>query len=116
VIWDTRQLHPSREKLSDPRNPSLLKFEFWVLKFRISGVSWLLTKLIRFYQLAISPWLKMAGGGHGVCRHVPTCSHYGIEAIKAHGAFKGCWLTFRRLLRCHPWGTHGYDPVPKRKP
>lgn len=77
-------------------------------------MSWLLTKLIRFYQLAISPWLRMASGGHGVCRHDPTCSHYGIEAIKVHGALKGTWLTFRRLLRCHPWGTHGYDPVPKK--
>ena len=77
-------------------------------------MSWLLTKLIRFYQLAISPWLRLASGGHGVCRHDPTCSHYGIEAIKIHGALKGTWLTFRRLLRCHPWGTHGYDPVPKK--
>ena len=72
-------------------------------------------RLIRFYQLAISPWVRIASGGHGVCRHDPTCSHYGIEAIRVHGALRGSWLTLRRLLRCHPWGTHGYDPVPKKK-
>jgi Putative membrane protein insertion efficiency factor len=41
--------------------------------------------------------------------------HYGIEALKIHGPIKGSWLTLKRLLRCHPWGTQGYDPVPKKK-
>lgn len=62
--------------------------------------------LIRLYQLVLSPWLGPK------CRFTPTCSHYGIEAFKKHGVFKGLWLTARRISRCHPWGGHGYDPVP----
>jgi hypothetical protein len=62
--------------------------------------------LIRFYQLAISPILPSA------CRYTPTCSHYGLQAIRKYGIFKGGWLTFRRISRCHPWGGHGHDPVP----
>ncbi len=46
------------------------------------------------------------------CRYTPTCSEYAIEAIKKHGPFKGLWLATKRILRCHPWGGHGYDPVP----
>jgi putative membrane protein insertion efficiency factor len=48
------------------------------------------------------------------CRFDPSCSTYGIEAIRRHGPFLGSWLTLRRLLRCHPWGGMGYDPVPER--
>lgn len=62
--------------------------------------------LIRFYQLAISPWLPPR------CRYQPTCSQYAIEAVQRHGAFKGGWLALRRIGRCHPWGSSGYDPVP----
>lgn len=47
-----------------------------------------------------------------VCRFSPTCSQYGVEAIKKHGALKGGWLTIKRICSCHPWGRHGYDPVP----
>jgi len=61
---------------------------------------------IRFYQLAISPLLPPS------CRYQPTCSAYAIEAMEHHGVLRGGWLTFRRLLRCHPWGGSGYDPVP----
>jgi uncharacterized protein len=46
------------------------------------------------------------------CRYSPTCSQYAIEALERHGAIKGGWLAAKRLLRCHPWGGHGYDPVP----
>ena len=63
-------------------------------------------RAIRFYQAVGSPFL----GGH--CRHYPTCSHYGIEAIERHGAVRGGWLTTRRVLRCNPLGTAGFDPVP----
>ncbi len=62
--------------------------------------------LIRFYQMAISPYLIPS------CRFTPSCSVYGIEAIRKHGPFRGGWLTLKRLARCHPWGGRGYDPVP----
>ncbi len=62
--------------------------------------------LIRFYQLAISPWLPPR------CRFQPTCSQYAIEAIRKHGAGRGGMLAVRRICRCHPWGGSGYDPVP----
>lgn len=64
--------------------------------------------LIRFYQLAISPLLPSA------CRYTPTCSQYAIDAIKIHGPLRGAWLALRRILRCHPWGGSGYDPVPPK--
>ncbi|MEY3436357.1 MAG: membrane protein insertion efficiency factor YidD [Sphingobacteriales bacterium] len=62
--------------------------------------------LIRLYQIVISPWIGPK------CRFTPTCSHYGIAALKKHGLFKGIWLTIKRISRCHPWGSSGYDPVP----
>lgn len=62
--------------------------------------------LIKLYQIIISPWLGSK------CRYTPTCSHYGIEALKKYGPVKGLWLTAKRIARCHPWGGHGYDPVP----
>ena len=61
---------------------------------------------IRVYQYLLSPWL----GNH--CRFTPSCSHYAIEAIEKHGAFKGFWLGVKRLARCHPWHAGGLDPVP----
>jgi uncharacterized protein len=62
--------------------------------------------LIRAYQLLISPLLQPS------CRFEPSCSHYAQEAIATHGAGRGLLLTMHRLLRCHPWGGSGYDPVP----
>lgn len=62
--------------------------------------------LIKFYQVAISPLLGPK------CRFTPTCSHYGIEALKKYGPLMGLWLTLKRLSKCHPWGSSGYDPVP----
>ena len=62
--------------------------------------------LIKFYQLCISPFTPPS------CRYTPTCSQYALEAIRKYGLFKGGWLAFRRILRCHPWGGSGYDPVP----
>ena len=66
----------------------------------------LVIRLIRLYQNVISPFLPVS------CRHQPTCSQYAIEAISRHGMWRGGWLTLRRLGRCHPWGSQGYDPVP----
>ena len=63
-------------------------------------------RLVRGYQLALSPWWG------GVCRHDPSCSAYAIEALQRHGAVRGGWLALKRLGRCRPLGTSGYDPVP----
>ncbi len=63
---------------------------------------------IRVYQAVGSPFF----GRH--CRFQPTCSHYAVEAIEQHGSIRGSWLTVRRLLRCHPFGAAGWDPVPCR--
>ncbi len=68
--------------------------------------SWLFLGIIRLYQILLSPLLGAS------CRFTPTCSHYGIEAIKKYGPFKGGWLTLKRIGSCHPWGKHGHDPVP----
>lgn len=62
--------------------------------------------LIRLYQILLSPILGAS------CRYTPTCSQYGLEAIRKHGPFKGGWLTLKRIGRCNPWGGHGHDPVP----
>ncbi len=61
---------------------------------------------VKLYQLVISP-IKPA-----CCRYQPTCSAYAIAAFSRYGLFKGFYLTVRRLMRCHPWGGHGYDPLP----
>ncbi len=63
--------------------------------------------IVRFYQMAISPWLGRS------CRYSPTCSQYMIEAVTEWGPLKGFWLGIKRIGSCHPWGGHGYDPVPK---
>lgn len=65
-----------------------------------------LRALVRFYQLAISPWLPAA------CRYQPTCSAYAMEALAVHGAVRGSVLAARRIARCHPFHAGGYDPVP----
>ena len=69
-------------------------------------LAWIFVFLIRLYQWFISPLLGAS------CRFTPTCSQYGMQAIKKYGPFKGGWLTIKRLARCHPWGGHGHDPVP----
>ena len=61
---------------------------------------------VKFYQYCISPLKPQT------CRYTPTCSQYAVEALKKHGPWKGLYLTIKRLLRCHPWGGSGYDPVP----
>ena len=68
-----------------------------------------LVAFIRLYQIILSPLL----GSN--CRHQPTCSVYGIESLKEWGAWKGLGLTLRRIVKCHPWGTSGIDPVPRKK-
>jgi len=74
----------------------------------MSPAALLLAGLIRLYQLLLSPVLPAS------CRFEPSCSAYGLEAVRRHGAILGFWLAARRIARCHPWGGSGYDPVPER--
>ena len=69
-------------------------------------LQWIFIMLINFYRNCISPLTPAS------CRFTPTCSQYALEAIKKYGPFKGFWLALKRILRCHPWGGSGYDPVP----
>ena len=71
------------------------------------ALAWPLIQVVRFYRVAISPWL----GAN--CRFDPTCSSYTIEALQVHGILAGGWLAMKRISRCHPWGGSGYDPVPE---
>lgn len=68
----------------------------------------MLIGMIKLYQKIPGPW-------HDYCRHVPTCSEYMKQAIQIHGSFKGLWLGLIRVIKCNPWGTFGYDPVPKKE-
>tara|TARA_Y100000768_G_scaffold312647_1_gene247358 strand:+ start:409 stop:654 length:246 start_codon:yes stop_codon:yes gene_type:complete len=63
---------------------------------------------IRFYQLVVSPII----GSN--CRYLPTCSEYTIGCLKQFGLIKGTFLSFKRIANCHPWGSHGYDPIPNK--
>lgn len=63
--------------------------------------------LIKIYQIFISPLKRVP-----TCRFTPTCSQYALEAFRKYGPLKGGWLALKRILRCHPWGGSGYDPVP----
>lgn len=74
-------------------------------KLRVASV-WVLSLPIRFYHIGISPLFPPT------CRFTPTCSTYALQALRKYGPFKGTYLAVRRILRCHPWGESGYDPVP----
>ncbi|MCI2394407.1 membrane protein insertion efficiency factor YidD [Aliiroseovarius sediminis] len=67
---------------------------------------YILSLPIRAYRLVFSPWVGFN------CRYQPTCSAYALEALQKHGAIKGGWLAAKRIVRCNPWGSCGYDPVP----
>ena len=73
----------------------------------MNPISFVFRLLIRGYQLVISPWLPPS------CRFEPSCSHYALEAVKRHGPLFGPGLALCRILRCNPFGGHGYDPVPE---
>jgi len=79
----------------------------------IHAIRWLLIKIllvpVYFYKYAISPMTSAS------CRHFPSCSEYAVEALKIHGPVRGIYLATKRILKCHPWGTYGYDPVPPKK-
>lgn len=69
-----------------------------------------LLSMIRFYRRAVSPMMPPS------CRFMPTCSAYAEEAVQRYGARRGGWIALKRLLRCHPFGRSGYDPVPDMDP
>lgn len=73
-------------------------------------LKYILVFLIRVYQYTISPLLGQN------CRYTPTCSAYAVESIQVWGPLKGTWMAAKRISSCHPWGGHGYDPVPKKEP
>ena len=66
-------------------------------------------------HLAVRGYQKVTAGRPSPCRFDPSCSTYALEALERHGAARGTWLTLRRIVRCHPWGGHGWDPVPEGK-
>ena len=74
----------------------------------MNPISFLISLPIRAYRVIFSPWV-----GHN-CRYQPRCSAYALEALEKRGALVGVYLIVRRLLKCHPWGGQGYDPVPKK--
>lgn len=71
-----------------------------------STATWVMLGAVKAYRLGISPLLAPS------CRHLPTCSEYFIEAVERHGPLSGGYYGLKRILRCHPWGTSGFDPVP----
>ena len=79
----------------------------------VRWIRWLLIKIllvpVYLYKYVISPMTPAS------CRHIPSCSEYAVVALKIHGPLKGIYLATKRILKCHPWGTHGYDPVPLKK-
>jgi putative membrane protein insertion efficiency factor len=76
----------------------------WIRAFFI----FILIVPVKLYQWTVSPWLPRS------CRYYPTCSEYALEALRTHGPVAGLLLGTKRILSCHPWGGHGYDPVPPR--
>jgi len=68
-----------------------------------------LQKLLKLYHWLLSPLLGNR------CRFAPTCSDYAHQALEQHGVAQGSWLTIKRFARCHPWGGHGFDPVPTKE-
>lgn len=76
------------------------------MKFLSRCVAAVMIGLVRCYQILLGPLLPR------VCRFDPSCSRYFIEAVRKHGPFRGGWMGTKRILRCNPWGGHGYDPVP----
>lgn len=83
-----------------------MKYVWEIVK---KGLGFILLIPVYIYKYAISPFTPAS------CRYTPTCSAYAIEAVTIHGPFKGTWLAAKRIARCNPWGSSGYDPVPPKK-
>ncbi len=83
------------------------KLTYWLqMPFQV-----ILIVLILVYRYLVSPMLHMLAPGSG-CRFQPSCSEYALQAVRIHGPLHGTWLAMKRISKCHPWGSHGYDPVP----
>tara|TARA_B100000927_G_C16457284_1_gene466372 strand:+ start:66 stop:371 length:306 start_codon:yes stop_codon:yes gene_type:complete len=87
--------------------PGLLVYNIKVIKIINNLLSSILLLIISFYKKFISPFFGPR------CRFIPSCSAYGFEAITRHGPWKGGWLTFKRICKCHPFTPCGCDPVPE---
>ena len=74
-----------------------------------------MSPVARALHAAVRAYQHVTAGRPSPCRYDPSCSSYALEALERHGALRGSWLTVRRLARCHPWGGHGWDPVPDGK-
>lgn len=74
-----------------------------------------MSPVARLFHAGVRLYQRVTFGRPSPCRFVPSCSNYALDALEAHGAVRGSTLTVRRLLRCHPWGGHGWDPVPEGK-
>ena len=72
-----------------------------------------MSPVARALHVAVRAYRRLAAGRPSPCRYDPSCSAYALEALEAHGAARGTWLAVRRIGRCHPWGGHGWDPVPE---
>jgi hypothetical protein len=74
-----------------------------------------MSPVARFLHAVVRLYRSLSAGRPSPCRFDPSCSAYALEALEQHGAARGSWLILRRLFRCHPWGGHGWDPVPDGK-
>jgi hypothetical protein len=99
-------VNASRGRLAGGKAETLRRFARLTCRFVVGLPSLLLRGLFRLWQLLVSPTYG------DVCRFYPSCSAYGVEAVRTHGALKGGWLALRRIGRCHPWNPGGVDPVP----
>jgi putative membrane protein insertion efficiency factor len=74
-----------------------------------------MSPVTRCLHLLVRGYRRLRAGRPSPCRFDPSCSTYALEALERHGAGRGLWLTIRRVVRCHPWGGMGFDPVPDGK-
>ncbi len=94
--------------MKETRNPIHKLSNFFLIRWIRALFVFLLIVPVKIYQWVISPLLPKT------CRYYPTCSQYAIEALRKHGPVVGLLLGTKRILSCHPWGGHGFDPVPPK--
>jgi putative membrane protein insertion efficiency factor len=81
----------------------------------VKVIQFILILAVRLYRWLLSPAKAFLCGPLAGCRFTPSCSQYALEALKTHGPIVGTWLSIKRIIRCHPWGGCGIDPVPLKK-